>query len=91
MLSPHPITRFPQPRGGTCGVGGLEALLLDGVIGDELEEHLVARGEEGFGLFGSTEAAERGGFGILAVVDLQVVVGTFLLRLHVQLREGLRR
>lgn len=90
-MSPHPITRLPQPHGGTCGVGGLKALLLDGVIRDEFEEHPVARGEEGFGLFGPAEAAEHRGFGVPAVVDLEVVVGAFLLRLHVQLREGLWR
>lgn len=75
----------------TCGMGRLEALPLDGVVGVEAQEHAAARGHDRLGLLAATEAAQNWGLGVTPVVHLQVVVGTLGLGLNVHLQEGLGR
>lgn len=74
---------------GTCCVAGLKALPLDGVIGEELEEHLVAGGQDGLWFLCPAEPAEDGGLGVFPIVSLQVVISALLVTLNVQLCEGL--
>lgn len=57
-------------------MGGLEALLLNRVIREEADEHLVGAGHDGRRLLSATEATQTGGFAVAPVVDLNVVVGT---------------
>lgn len=70
-------------------MGGLEALLLDRVVGEEAQEHAGACGHDGLRLLAPTEAAQDGGLGVTPVVHLQVVIGALGLGLDVHLKEGL--
>lgn len=72
-------------------MGSLEALLLHRVIGEEADEQLVAARGDGWGLFGAAEATKRWSFSISSVVNLNVVVGTLQMSLHVNLIKGLRQ
>lgn len=69
---------------------GLEALLLHRVVGEEADEQLVGTGGDGRRLLGATEAAQAGCLPVPPVVDLNVVVRTLQVSLHVDLVEGLR-
>lgn len=72
-------------------MGGLEALLLNRVIREEADEHLVGAGHDGRRLLAATEATQTGGFAVAPIVDLDVVVGALQMGLHVDLIEGLRQ
>ena len=68
---------------------GLEALLLYRVIGEEANEHLVGSRCDGRGLLGATEATQAGGLPVSAIIDLNVIISTLQVGLHVNLIEGL--
>lgn len=72
-------------------MGSLEALLLHRVIREEADKQLVATRGDGRGLLGATEATKRWSFSISPVVNLNVVVGTLQMSLHVNLIKGLRQ
>lgn len=72
-------------------MGRLEAFLLHGVIREEANEQLVSTRRDGWGLLGATEATQTWSFSISPVVNLNVVVSTLQVGLHVDLIEGLRQ
>lgn len=73
----------------TCSMGCLKAFLLHRVVRKEANEQLVATRRDGWGLLGATEATHTGSFSISSVVNLNVVVSTLQVGLHVDLVEGL--
>ena len=74
----------------TCSISGLEASLLHWVVWEKTQEHLVAAGHDRGGFFGATEASESWDAHVSPVVDLQMVVSTLQMSLHVDLVENLR-
>lgn len=71
-------------------MGSLEAFLLHRIIREEANEQLAGTGGDGLGLLGATEATQTWSFPIATVVDLNVVISTLQVGLHVKLIEGLR-
>ncbi len=74
----------------TCSMGSLEAFLLHGVIREEADEHLVAGGYNRLRFLGATVSSEAGCLPIPTVVNLNVVISTFQMRLHVDFIESLK-
>lgn len=74
----------------TCSISGLEASLLHWVVWEKTQKHLVAAGDDRRGFFGATEASESWDAHVSPVVDLQMVVSTLQMSLHVDLVENLR-
>lgn len=76
--------------GLTCGMSGLEAKPLYRGVGDEPEVHPVARGDQRFWEFAATQAPKDGCLVAVTVKGLQMVVGTLLVLLDLELAEGLK-
>lgn len=75
----------------TCSVGSLKAFLLHRVIREEANEQLVSTRRDGWGLLCATEATQAWSFSISPVVNLNVVISTLQVGLHVDLIEGLQK
>lgn len=69
----------------TCGVCRVEAFALHRSVGDEAEVNPVPRGDEGFGKLAAAETTQDGRLVRVAVEGLQVIVGTLLVLLDLEL------
>lgn len=73
----------------TCSVGSLEAFLLNRIVREKANEQLVSTGCDGLGLLGATEATQTRRFSITPIINLNVVISTLQVGLHIDLIEGL--
>lgn len=73
----------------TRSMGSLKAFFLHRIIREEANEQLVAAGCDGRRLLSSTETTQFLRFSIAPVVNVNVVIGTLQVGLHVDLIEGL--
>lgn len=73
----------------TCSVGSLETFLLHRIVREKANEQLVATRCDGLGLLCATEATQTWRFSITPIKNLNVVIGTLQVGLHVDFIEGL--
>lgn len=73
----------------TRSMGSLKAFFLHRVIREEANEQLVAAGCDGWRLLSPTETTQFLRFSIAPIINVNVVIGTLQVGLHVNLIEGL--
>lgn len=72
-------------------MGSLKAFLLHRIIREKADEQLVAIRCDRLGFLGATEATQTWCFAITPIIDLNMVIRTFQVGLHVNLIEGLKK
>lgn len=72
-------------------MGSLKPFLLYRVVREETDEQLVSTRGDGWGLLGATETAQTWRFSISPIINLDVIIGTLQVGLHVNFIEGLQQ